>query len=39
MKIELYENGFTPDGKWQLVPVEPSPELRLEGNVIRRRRK
>lgn len=30
MKIELDENGFTPDGKWRLVPVEPSPEQRLE---------
>ena len=29
MKIELDENGYTTDGKWKLVPVEPSAEQRL----------
>ncbi|WP_156138028.1 hypothetical protein [Pantoea rodasii] len=29
MKIEIDSNGFTPDGKWRLVPVEPAPEQRL----------
>lgn len=27
MKIELDENGYTPDGKWKLVPVEPTTEM------------
>ncbi|WP_261118916.1 hypothetical protein [Serratia ficaria] len=39
MKVELTEDGYTPDGKWKLVPVEPSSEQRLASKRYRAKNK